>query len=215
MSRKETAIKKSLLIFVYLFIVWGLYRLIFKLPSAVAELLIKPVISLRPVFYLVNRERSGLKSLGITSKNLFPAIYSALILGVMFAVEGMLINYLKYGQINFAANIGTDFILIGLAVSLATAISEEITFRGFIFNRIWKVLGKEWMANLITTLMWIMVRLPIAILWWGLDLPSIVGYLILTSIFSIGSGFLFARTKNITSSILLHVMWEWPIILFR
>jgi membrane protease YdiL (CAAX protease family) len=30
-----------------------------------------------------------------------------------------------------------------------------------------------------------------------------------------GSAFIFSRTKNIWGSILLHVLWAWPIILFR
>lgn len=215
MPKKEIAVKHSIIIFAYLFIVWGLYRFLIKLPEEVEEFFIKPILWLVPVFYLVRKEGKGVGSLGITLKRLFPAIYAALILGVIFAIEGVFINYLKYDQISFGANIGTNFILVGLALSLATSISEEITFRGFIFNRLWHALDNEWIANLWTTLMWVLVRLPITIFWWNFSLPSIIGYLILTSLFSMGSGFLFARTRNVSSSILLHVLWEWPIILFR
>ena len=215
MPKKETALKNSLLLFVFIFLVWGLYRLLFKLPEEIEEMLIKPIVWLVPVFYLLRKEGKGVRSIGVTSKNLFPAIYSALILGVIFAVEGVFVNYLKYDQIRFEANIGTDFLLIGLVISLATAISEEIAFRGFIFNRLLHVIGREWTANVFTTFMWLAVHLPIAIFWWEFDILGTIGYLLLTGAYSLGSGFLFARTKNVSSSILLHLMWEWPIILFR
>jgi membrane protease YdiL (CAAX protease family) len=50
---------------------------------------------------------------------------------------------------------------------------------------------------------------------WNLDFSAGVSYLFITAIFGFGSAFLFAKTGNVASSILLHVLWEWPIILFR
>jgi len=44
---------------------------------------------------------------------------------------------------------------------------------------------------------------------------ALAAYFLLTTLFGIGSAFVFARTRNVFSSILLHVLWEWPIILFR
>ncbi len=215
MPKKETAIKHATILAAYLLIVWGFYRFLFKLPEEIEELVIKPVIWLLPVFYLVRKEKLGLKSIGITGKNLFPAIYLALALGVVFAIEGVFINLLKYGEFNFSANIGQRAIFAALGLSLATGISEEISFRGYLFNRVWHALGSEWSANIITSLVWGLVHIPIAIFWWELSLAGILGYLLLTTLFGIGSAFVFARTKNVTSSILLHLLWEWPIILFR
>jgi membrane protease YdiL (CAAX protease family) len=39
--------------------------------------------------------------------------------------------------------------------------------------------------------------------------------MIVIFLFSIGTTFVFLRTKNIIAPILLHVLWQWPIILFR
>ena len=215
MPNKITAIKHSIILFAYLLVVWGFYRNLFEYPEHVEEMIIKPLLWLFPVFYFLKKERLGLSSLGVTTKNLFPAIYLALILGVVFAVEGVFINYIKHGQIDFSANIGSNFIFIALLISLSTAITEELTFRGFIFNRIWQATGKEWTANFMVAVMWMLIHLPITIFRWNLGLGGIAGYLLLVGVFSIGSGFLFARTRNVTSSVLLHVLWEWPIILFR
>ena len=215
MLKKETAIKHSTIFAAYLLVVWGFYRFLFKLPEEIEELVVKPIIWLLPVFYLVKKEKLSLSSVGITSKNLFPAIYLALALGVVFAIEGVFVNFFKYGGINFGANIGKLAIFPSIGLSFATAISEEISFRGYLFNRVLHALGSEWKANIITSLVWGIIHIPIAIFWWKLSITGLIGYLLLTTIFGVGSAFVFARTKNVASSILLHVLWEWPIVLFR
>ena len=215
MPKKEVAIKHSTILAAYLLIVWGFYRVLFKLPEEIEELFIKPLIWLIPVYIFLKREKLGLSSLGITEKNLFPAIYFALGLGAVFAMEAVIINIVKYGGVNFTANLGSGPLFAALGISLMTAISEELAFRGYLFNRVWHALGDEWRANLLTSFVWALVHVPIVIFWWELDLMGTLSYLFLTSLFGIGSAFVFARTKNVASSILLHVLWSWPIILFR
>lgn len=215
MPKKETAIKHATILTAYLLIVWGFYRFLFRLPDEIEELIVKPIIWLLPVFYFVKKEKASLSSLGITSKNLFPAIYFALALGTVFAIEAVIINFVKYGGLDFSANIGGKPLLASLGISFATAFSEEISFRGYIFNRVWTAFGKEWSANIVTSLAWALVHVPVAFFVWKLSFSSALIYLFLTTLFGIGSAFVFARTRNVFSSIFLHVLWEWPIILFR
>jgi len=59
------------------------------------------------------------------------------------------------------------------------------------------------------------IHIPIAFVVWKLDLSAGLVYLMLTAIFGMGSAFVYARTRNIFASIFLHVLWAWPIILFR
>jgi membrane protease YdiL (CAAX protease family) len=215
MPKKETTIKHVTILAVYLLLVWGFYRFLFKQPEEIEELLIKPVLWLIPVFYLIKKEKTGISSLGITGKNLFQSIYFALSLAVVFTLEGVFINFLKYGEFNFSANLGQRALFTSLGLSLVTAVTEEITFRGYIFNRVWNVLGREWFSNILVSIIWGIIHIPIAIFWWDLTLSGTIGYILLTITFGIGSAFVFARTKNVISSILLHTMWVWPIILFR
>jgi len=213
--KKDTAIKNATVFAAYLLVVWGFYRLLFKLPDEVEELVLKPIIWLLPLVFLLKKEKMRISSLGITLKNLFPAVYFSLGLGAIFALEAVVVNYTKYGNFVFAANIGEKFILSSIGLSFATAFSEEIAFRGYIFNRVWKALGNEWVANLTTSAAWGLIHVPVAVFVFKLDFPAAVVYLLLTTLFGIGSAFVFARTKNVFGSILLHVLWEWPIILFR
>ncbi len=212
---KETAIIHSTKLATYLLIVWGFYRFLFRLPEEVEELFIKPLIWLVPVYYFMKKENAGLASLGVTTKNLFSSIYLALGLGAFFALEGVLVNVVKYDQIEFNANIGQTALLLSLGISLATAISEELAFRGYLFTRLSYALGSDVKSNLVTSLVWGLIHLPISFLWHELSFSGIAGFFILTTMFGLGSAFIFSKTKNILSSVLLHVFWSWPIILFR
>jgi membrane protease YdiL (CAAX protease family) len=196
-------------------VIWGFYRYIFSFPDEIEELLVKPVIWLLPVFYLLHLEKAGLASIGVTLKNLFPSIYLALGLGTFFVVEALLVNYVKNKGLVFGANVGDLPVLASLGLSFATAVSEETTFRGYIFNRVWQALGNEWLANSLTSFVWGLVHVPVVFFVWKLNSGAAAAYLVLTTLFGLGSAFVFARTKNVASSIFLHVLWEWPIILFR
>lgn len=208
--------KKAIYFSTYLLIVWGFYRFLFKLPDPIEELIIKPAVWLIPAFYLVRLERKGIDSLGITLTNIFPAIYYSLFLGSFFVAEALLINFIKYGgQLNLGANIGQMPILTSLGLSFATAISEEIAFRGYVFTRVNSFIKNELWANLFTSIFWAIIHVPITFFVWKMDLMPAIIYLFLTTLFGVGSAFVFARTKNIVSPILLHVLWQWPIILFR
>jgi membrane protease YdiL (CAAX protease family) len=214
-SSSLESLKNASLLAAFLLVVWGFYRLIFRLPEEIEELFIKPVVWLLPVFYFLRKEGKGISSLGFTLKNLFPAVYFSLGLGFIFIFESLLINYLKYGSFNFATNIGDKPFFTALFLSFATAFSEEVTFRGYLFNRVWLALKNEALANISTSLIWALIHVPVVVFVWKFNLSASILYLFLTTIFGIGSAFVFARTKNIVSSILLHVLWEWPLILFR
>src|SRR3989339_224573 len=189
--------KYAVYLSVYLLIVWGFYRFLFELPETIEELFIKPVVWLVPVFYLLWKEKEGISSLGITLKNLFPAVYYALGLGAFFVMEALIINFVKYGgKFNLGANLGELPFLTSLGLSFATAISEELTFRGYVFTRIWRFLGNEIYANLVTSLFWALIHVPITFFVWKLDLGAALIYLFLTTLFGVGSAFVYARTKN-------------------
>jgi membrane protease YdiL (CAAX protease family) len=212
----KTSIIKDVTIYAtYLIIIWAFYRFLFKFPDEVEEMVVKPVLWLLPLIYFVRKEKGNLGTIGITFKNLFPAIYLSLGLGSVFVIEALLTNYLKYGHLNFAANIGSLPLLSSLGLSFATAFSEETAFRGYVFSRLSSVINSELIANLIQTIAWTGIHVPIAFFIWHYTLPQAIIYLSITAIFGLGSAFIFGRTKNVFGSVLLHVLWEWPIILFR
>src|SRR4030042_2289034 len=169
---KTTLIKNVTIYSTYLIIIWGFYRFLFRFPDQIEELIIKPVLWLVPIIFLVSRERLGISSVGLTFKNFFPAVYLSLGLGAIFVIEAVGANFLKYGSINFAANLGSLPFAASLGLSFATAFSEETAFRGYIFNRLWFVMKSELLSNLFTTLLWTAIHVPIAFFVWKLDFAA-------------------------------------------
>lgn len=158
----------------------------------------------------------ALKSVGWTWKNLFKSIYLAIGIGILLSIEGVFINSIKYGSFNFlTGNLTQSMLLAALGISAVTAVSEETVFRGFIFGRLWNYLKSEWSANIITSVSWALVHLPVTIFVFRYTQEQIIIFLLLTFVFGVVSSIVYARTGNIVSSVLLHVFWEWPIILFR
>ncbi len=208
--------KNPILLFTYLLIIWGGYRFLAPFPEEVEEFIIKPVLWLGPVFYLVFiREKKNLASIGVTLKDLFPSIYFALGLGMLFVLEGVFLNFVKYGNFDFAANIGQKPLVYAFAISAATAISEELTFRGYILTRLESLFKNKWATITATSICWTLIHLPISIFVWHLTLIPMVSFLFLTFLFGMAAGMIFHRNKNIIAPILLHLLWQWPIILFR
>ena len=212
----STKIRYPFFYFIYLVVVWTAFRLSgVILPQEVDEFLIKPIVWLLPIYFIVRKNNNWPESLGLTGKNLYPGIYLALILGFIFAGEAVLVNYIKYGDFSFAASIGRRPFVYLMFISLATAVSEEIAFRGFIFSRFWKYFKNEILANLITSLLWVVIRMPALIAVLGFGGLESAGFLLISLFYSIGACFIYARTQNVFASIVLYVLWEAPIILFR
>src|SRR6185369_15487443 len=103
-ARNTQFIKHITILATYILVVWGFYRFLFKLPDELEEVILKPLVWLIPIYFLVSREKLGISSLGVTTKKLFPSLYLALALGMVFAVEGLVINVVKYGGLDFSAN---------------------------------------------------------------------------------------------------------------
>jgi membrane protease YdiL (CAAX protease family) len=210
------SLKYPVFYLIYLFIVWIAFRASgIVLPQEVDEFLIKPIIWLLPIFLILFIKRESVTSLGITLKNLYPGIYLAMLLGLVFAIEGVVVNYIKYGQINLGTNIGGNPLYYSLFISLITAISEETVFRGFLFNRFLKYFNNEYLAILLTSVFWLLIHIPATFAVLGYSLTDAMVYWLLAFLYSIAACLLFARTKNIFSTYVLFVLWETSIILLR
>jgi membrane protease YdiL (CAAX protease family) len=217
-QRQKFSLRHVLALFSFIFVAWAVYRYFPGiLPPWFEEGILKPVIWLLPTFWLVKKiERQPLSSLGITAKNLFPSLYWGVGLGIVFAFEGLLTNIFKYKGLQL---VSLDYTLWGflgaLGLSFVTAFSEESVFRGYIFNRLWQIWQSEWLANIVSAFLFVLIHLPVGVFVLGYTPVVMLGYLFFVFVYGFGAAFVFARTGNLISSVLLHVFWSWPIILFR
>jgi len=208
-------LKHAITFYAYLFVVWGFYRLLFQAPAPLEELIVKPLVWLLPLCILIRREKATLESIGITFHNFFKAVYFVMALGVVFTIFAVSVNYLKYRGLEFASNIGETSFWTAIGLSFITAIIEEITFRGYLLTHLMAAVKSKWTATIIISIGWALIHWPIALLDWKLAPMALVAYTVVIFLFSVGTTFVFLKTRNIAAPILLHVLWQWPIILFR
>jgi len=216
--RQKLSLKHVFALFSFIFVVWSFYRYLPQfLPLWFEELVLKPLLWLVPTIWIVKRvEKQPLSSLGFSTKKLFPALYWGVGLGLVFAFEGLLTHILKYKGLNLISLSYSPDEFLGLfLISVATAFSEETVFRGYLFNRLWQIWKNEGLANLVSSLLFVIVHLPIGVFVLGYRPVMMLAYLFFVFIFGFGSAFVFGRTKNLLASILLHIFWSWPIVLFR
>lgn len=215
---QKLSLKHVFALFSFIFIVWSFYRYLPQvLPLWSEELILKPLFWIIPTIWIVKKiEKQPWSSLGFTKNKIFTSFYWGIGLGLVFAFEGLLTNIFKYKGLNLASLDYSSLEFSGLILlSFVTAFSEELVFRGYIFNRLWTIWGKESLANIVSSLLFVIVHLPVGIFVLGYKPAIMLAYLFFIFVFGFGSAFVFGRSRNLASSILLHVFWSWPIILFR
>jgi len=124
--RQKLSLKHIFALFSFIFVAWSFYRYLPEiLPLWVEELILKPLVWLLPTFWLVRKvEHQPFSSLGLTRKNLFPALYWGIGLGLVFALEGLLTNIVKYKGLNLVSLGYSSGTFIGLfSLSFVTAFS--------------------------------------------------------------------------------------------
>lgn len=208
--------KRVLGVFVFVFLIWSFYRAFFALPEWLEELILKPIVFLLPVLWAVQKEKEKLSSIGFSTKNLYRNIYFGLALGVVFAVLGVLTNYWKYGGIAFATFGLTGASLLWLMfLALATAFSEEVLFRGYIFTRLLKTWKNELTTGIVSAFLFSLIHLPIALFVWHYNLSMLFIQGFLTFLLGFGNAFLMAKTGTIVAPIINHTLWGLTVFLFR
>lgn len=201
----------------WIVIAWALYRYFFRLPEWVDEFIFKPMIFALPVlWYVRNREKKPFASLGLTTKNLFTSIYIGLGFGFVFAIEGLAANAIKYGKIEIIPIAAFEEYGLGMLIllSAATAFSEELLSRGFVFSRL--IEGKRGLfyAALVSTLMFVVLHIPI--LAFSLKLQGVALLLFFVTDFILGfaNALLFYNTGSLVAPILVHIFWNMTVALY-
>ncbi len=201
----------------WVLLVWSIYRYFFHFSEAADEFIFKPLIFVGPVLYYVTRiEKRSLSSIGITTENFFPSLYAGFGIGFLFALEGIVANYLKYGQLTISPiKSFQEYGFFLLVISLATAISEEILGRGFLFSRFYEK-SKE---NLIyaasySTAMFLALHVPILLTSLKFQGVTLVMFFATSVAISFANAILFRQSKSLVGPILVHLFWNMTVALY-
>lgn len=203
-----------------IFILWVLFRANFYFPEWIDELIVKPLIFVVPVLAVVwVWENRSLKELGLSTnwKNLFLDLYIAVVLGVLFAIEGLLSNYIKYGQFSFAPIASAKLyqsIEYFLLINLVTSVSEEILGRGFLYNRLFKISKHQLWAAVVSSFLFLLLHIPIMFTRIHLTGSALVMYPLSIMIMGITNSYLFTLRRSLVLPILLHTFWNMTVALY-
>jgi len=187
----DVKVKRLWYYYIYLVLVWGAFRYFVRLPEVIEELWFKPVLWLTPLFWwnLALREKIVMFA-GKWGKSL--------ILGVVVGAFYFLI--LKFrGLENF------QFDLNLLGVALATAVTEELTFSGFVAGYLEKIRKGNLFNLVIVGMMAAVIRLPILFFVYQASGKEVLGVLLVA--FSSGglNAWIRVRSGNVAGSVLARL----------
>lgn len=202
---------------VFLFVVWGGYRFLTRNNEWMDELIFKPLIWVLPVLYIVKKiEKKSVETVGLTKKFLFRNLYIGWGVGALFAFEGIVTNAFKYGGVSFAPESFKPMELMSLIlISLFTAFSEELAFRGYIMTRLSEGLKNAMLANILAAVLFSILHIPIALYVLHYSVVDLISFEWVMFVMGVVNGYLFIRMKNIVVPVMSHSLWNMAIVLFR
>jgi len=184
----DEGVKRLWYYYIYLILIWGSFRYFVRLPEVVEELWFKPVLWLVPLFWW---------NLSFKEKI------------VMFGKkwgESLLLG-LGVGMIYFlilkSRNLGTFQMNWNLAgVALATAVTEELAFSGFVAGYLEKIRRGKGFNLVIVGLMTAVIRLPILFFVYQASGKEILGVVLVASASGAINAWIRVKSGNVMGSVL-------------
>lgn len=201
----------------WIVLAWALYRYFFHLPEWVDEFMVKPLIFVVPVlWYVFKKEKRRLDSLGITGKNFFTGLYTGLGFGLIFSLEGIAANAIKYGKLTIVpiAAFREYGLWMLLLLSAATAISEELLSRGFVFRRLMDAKKSLLFSSVVSTLMFVVLHVPILVLSHKLQGTALLLFFVTDFVLGFANALLLYNTGSLAAPILVHIFWNMTVALY-
>lgn len=198
-------------------IIWALYRVYVHVPEWVDELIAKPLVFVAPVLWYVLRvEHRPLVSLGLTRGHLGRDLKIGLGFGMVFALEGMVANSIKHGSFSFAPVIPVAgfSIIMAIILSIATAVSEEILSRGFVFGRLLEYYQNTVKAVSVSSILFLLLHVPIIFTTLKLTGATLAIFILTDIIIAVTTSILYSETKTLTVPILVHAFWNMTVALY-
>jgi membrane protease YdiL (CAAX protease family) len=204
-------------IWALILIIWFVYRAKFQMPEWVDEFISKPLVFIAPIIFYVRKiEKRTLDSIGLTGANFFTSLYTGLGFGFIFALEGLFANYMKYGEIRFnpLPSLAHYGLLVLLVLSVATAISEELLCRGFLFTRIYEKKKSVFFAAIISAVLFLLLHVPILITTTKLTGMTLIIFIITDLLLGVANAFLFFNNRSLLAPILVHIFWNMTVAMY-
>ncbi len=203
-----------------IFLVWALFRAYTNLPEWIDEYFVKPTIFVLPIVLVVLfREKKGVCTLGIcpSPKDFITDLFLGVCVGIVFALEGLFSNYLKYGQFSFAPLTLVETaggVLPFLVLNIVSAAWEEMLGRGYLFQRLYETSGILWKEAFLSSFLFFLLHIPIIFARLHLRGVPLLVYMLTTILLGVTNCYLLAWRKQLTLPILVHAFWNMTVALY-
>lgn len=212
--RRMTDLHQVLAVYTFVFLVWGIYRQLFRLPEAFEETVLKFLVFGVPVFFVVLvKEKGKLEDLGMVTKGMVASLYFGLLFGLWLAVAGNVVAFLRDGGIGFNPDIGVAEFGNLMLLGLVTAFWEQLFFMGYMLPRVMANLRHELISVLVVAILFAVIHLPIQIAQ-DVELSQLFIRFVLLFTLGFGNGVLYLRFRNLIAPIFSHLAWGSVIYLF-
>ncbi|GEM_PF-724983 len=202
-------------VYAVVFVLWGIYRLVFRLPEEVEETFLKPIVFVG-VAMLIEKPKNWLKYFMEVwgSGDWVRASGWGLLFGLGYIVVYGFSSFLSFGNLQLGELTGSSILAFTL-IGILTSIWEEWLFPGYIFSQIKADIKGVWPARLLTAGMFALVHSPILIFWYKFAPQTVIFQLAMLFILGTGNVILKEKLKNLIAPVVSHFGWGLAIFLFR
>lgn len=209
MQKKNIAFSVLIKIFLFVTLLWSLYRAFFNFPIIFEESFIKPVIWLTPIFIFIKNQKNLLQIFSFKKVSLNTLCLSVIV-GILLPLIMQLLPVLYNGyKLKILA---LNLIPFNFLIAFCTATTEEILFRGLFLKEFQKKLP-QLKANILTSALFTGIHIPI-ILINNSDIYGVIFSLMIIFVSSLVYGIVFLKSKNLIPAILVHAFNNFTLSLF-
>lgn len=217
MKSRVTPTQRALNVWAIVLIIWAIYRAKFRMPEWFDEFIAKPAVFILPVYYYIRQveKQPFFSGISLKLKLIFSDLFLAFTVGGVFIISAILANFIKFKKVVLIQQtFNIEYIVLIIAIALATAVSEEILSRGFILKRLYEESKNIYTSSFFASILFFFLHIPILF-----TKASITGNLLLTImgtdlVLSLISSFIFLETKNLMVPILIHAFYNLSIVFF-
>lgn len=204
--------KKAILVYLVVLVIWISFRLFFRFPEWVDEVIVKPLVFVViPLNLLQLRKLHGFEK----RSNVINDMLLGVGLAFFFAFAAIYANIQKYGIFSSQPilPLAGGGIILYLFLSLITSFSEEVFGRGMLFPSLKAKMG-VFSGALLSSILMMGLYLPIVFTVLNLSGLTLMVYFFSVFLLSFVNCFVYENRKSLILPILIHAFWNMSIALF-
>lgn len=202
--------------YVLLFMFWGVYRLLIRLPAEIEETVLKPLVFVGSVLW-VERPRSAVAFFRERWGNgdSLRAIMLGTAVGVGYLALYAIASIVSFGSLRVGSQTSHALWLSVLFPGVLTSIWEEWAFTGYFLGEFGKILRHPWISRLLASGLFTLTYLPILLFWYQFTGSVLLFQALTMFVLGFVNATLMAVSKNLLAPVLSHTLWGVAVVLMR